>query len=71
MIQKRNGSLRTSLALAGVLSATFFVGCEPYADGSAASDEVVINLPSDGAIEEAFASITEEEIRAVHPGSGI
>ena len=64
MVQKRISSLRTSLAVAGVLSAAFFLGCESYAGGPAASEGVTVNLPSDGAIEEAFASITEDEIRA-------
>ena len=54
MVQKRIGSLRTSLALVGVLSASFLAGCKPASDGPGGSDGVVVNLPSDDAIEAAL-----------------
>ena len=59
------GSLRTSIAIAAFLSATFLMACEPAAEsgGEGQTEEVVVNLPSDAAIEEALASISEERIR--------
>ncbi len=62
MFRTRIGSLRTLLVSAAGLSLALLPACEPSGDGGP-PEEVVLNLPSDGAIEEAFASITEEEIR--------
>lgn len=65
MYLMRFGSLRTSVVSAGVLSAALLLACEPSAEGGSTSqaEDISVNLPSDAAIEEALASITEEEIR--------
>jgi len=65
MFLMHTGSLRTSIVITSFLSATFLMACEPAAEsgGEGQTEEVVVNLPSDAAIEEAMASITEERIR--------
>jgi len=65
MFMTRVGSLRTLMVPAAVLSATFLVSCGPAAESEAGgpTDDAVMSLPSDAAIQEAMASITEEEIR--------
>jgi Zn-dependent M28 family amino/carboxypeptidase len=65
MFLKRNGNLGSALIVAGLFAAATLAGCEPTSEGESATvgDDVIMNLPSDGAIEEALASITEEEIR--------
>ena len=63
--------LRTCLSTLALLPIAFFLGCEPGSEGGGMSGEVVMNLPSEASIDAALASITEEEIRGVHPGAGI
>ncbi len=53
------GTPPSPLAAALSLSAVLALACEPAGTGGAGE----VHLPSDGNIEEAFASITEEEIR--------
>ena len=65
MFMISNGSLRTFLLTVVVFSAAFLTACGPGAEseGGDYPDDVTMNLPSDAAIEEALAGITEGEIR--------
>ncbi len=65
MFMIRNGSLRTFVLTVVVFSAAFLTTCGPAAEsgGGDYPDEVTMNLPSEAAIEEALAGITEGEIR--------
>jgi Zn-dependent M28 family amino/carboxypeptidase len=56
------GSLRPLLISGLFFSTTLFLACEPAATPEM-GEGVEVNLPSEENIEEAFASITEEEIR--------
>mgnify|MGYP001819900824 CR=1 FL=1 len=56
------GNLRRLLAVTLLSSTTLLTACEP-AGTDGLGEGVEVNLPSDADIDEAFASITEEEIR--------
>ncbi|MBT8397212.1 MAG: M28 family peptidase [Gemmatimonadetes bacterium] len=62
MFQTRIGRLRFLPVMTFGLSMALFSACEPSNVGGL-PEEVTVNLPSEGAIDEALASITEEEIR--------
>lgn len=59
------GSVQLRLALASIAAATAMAACEPAPEtgSSAMGGAVELNLPTDEALDEALASITEEEIR--------
>ena len=62
MFPTLTGSHRTSLVAVAAFSLAALSACGPAGDADSAN-AVVMNLPSDEVIEEALASITEEEIR--------
>ncbi len=63
MVSRSIPRFRTSFLLTGAMTVALLSGCEPAPDSGSQAEGVVAHLPSESAIEDALASITEEEIR--------